>query len=182
MGSRSRRRRQFGRLASEAVERIESSPLPKHQTIKELSDLRMRGAVKTPRPTPVHAMAKASSGHQYIGGSRARPVMLTPEERAANRRARTEKYGAMVTRTKRVTDVDGVEQVVKWRERRNTRHGEAPLKSQGADRVDHTRGNQHTIVSGLEIKNKDLHTVTVKQGDVRKLTVRQKRERVRGGL
>ena len=147
MGSRSRKRKTLSRLYGEIEQRVGESGTPRVQAVKELSDLRMRGAIKTPKPRQRHVLAKESSAHQYIGGSRARGVSLTASERAMNRRMRGKSF-----------------------------------RSQGAERIDRTRGNQGYIVSGRELSDKDLHTVHVERGEVKRLTTDQKRARAFGKL
>lgn len=91
MGSRSRKRRVYARLASEAIGRVAASETPRVAVVQELSALRMRGENKPRKPKPSHVLAKESAGHQYVGGSRARGVSLTSAERAQNKRDREQR-------------------------------------------------------------------------------------------
>lgn len=185
MGSRSRKRKQANRAVREVVQDMETSPTPMVTAVRALSDARQSVAMSRKRPTrqsPAHALAKESSGHQYIGGSRARGVSLTTEERKINRQARIERYGKMVTRSKTVTDkATGEKHVVKWRELKGGDPTAKRVRAQGADRVDALRGNQESIVSGREVEDKDLVTVKRTYGTRKRLTKAEQRERLFSG-
>lgn len=55
------------------------------------------------------------------------------------------------------------------------------MRQQGKASVDTGRGNQGTIVAGLELGTKDLTTVSVSQGQVKRLTTAEQRERLLSG-
>ena len=89
MGSRSRARKRYAKERDGIVQRVTDSATPRVQMVKELGKVRMHGVEsKIVRPKPGHVLAKEASGHQYVGGSRARGVSLTRSEKAMNQRER----------------------------------------------------------------------------------------------
>lgn len=55
------------------------------------------------------------------------------------------------------------------------------VRQQGEARVDTGRGNQGSIVAGREVGGKDLSTVSVTQGAVKRLTKDEQRKRLMSG-
>lgn len=149
MGSRSRARKRYAKERDGIVQRVAASATPRVQLVKELGKVRMHGeGVKIARPKPGHVLAKEASGHQYVGGSRARGVSLTRSEKAMNQRERA---------------------------------GREAVREQGSSTVDTGRGNQRSIVSGREVQDRDLSTVKVSYGEVKRLTKQEQRQRLLSG-
>lgn len=106
MGSKSRKRRQVAKQYERVVARMGESETPIMVAIQALGDARM--PAKAPyKPKARHVLAKESSGHQHIGGSRALSVMLTPEDRQLNRQIHKERPSRRLTESGVPNDVKG---------------------------------------------------------------------------
>lgn len=177
MGSKSRKRKQAARAVERVMAEMAVSDTPIHVAYTAMSRARFDATKpRSPKTKASHVLAKESSAHQYIGGDRARPPMLTPQERKHNKDAR--KPAPQRTRIeRRVLDSNG--DMVPAKARTVAREPK-PRISRGGHYVSDPSGA--ALVAGVTLQDKDLAKVTVSKGKRRVLSPQQRRERAADGM